>query len=157
MQGAPTSTWRPSSPSGCGGAGGAAPHTGGSTAAWGQGVPARRPTSAQPCRAACWSIAGDPDPGNMFFGLRPTHSLLRNWEGPSDGLVPKDSAEGWGEPLPAWPHDHFRQINWMTPPWVHPQVIRSYMELIDRIASIEEERRPKVMIQNAFEFSGVSS
>lgn len=111
----------------------------------------------EPCRAACWSIAGDPDHANMFFGLRPTHALLNRWEGPSDGLVPKDSAEGWGEPLPAWPHDHFRQINWMTPPWVHPHVIRSYMDLMDLIASIEEDRRPKVMIQNTFALSGVRS
>lgn len=108
-----------------------------------------------PDRAACWSIAGDPDPGNMFFGLRPTYALLRKWEGPSDGLVPKESAEGWGEPLPPWPHDHFRQINWMTPPWVHPTVIRSYIELIERIASVEEERRPKTIVQPLLELSPV--
>jgi triacylglycerol lipase len=105
---------------------------------------------SEPTRAACWSIAGEPDTGDMFFGLRPTHSLIRNWEGPSDGLVPKESAEGWGEPLPAWKHDHFRQINWMTPPWVHPNVILSYMDLMGRLAAIEAERKTKVMIRTQF-------
>lgn len=108
-----------------------------------------------PERAACWSIAGDPGTENLFFGLRPTHALLRQWEGPSDGLVPKKSAEGWGEPLSPWPHDHFRQINWMTPPWVHPSVIRSYIELIERCAEVEQDRMPHVFVQPSLVLSGV--
>lgn len=108
----------------------------------------------EPERAARWSIAGVPLNDAIFFGLRPSHSFLSRWEGPSDGLVPQESAEGWGEPLPPWPHDHFRQINWMTPPWVHPSVIRAYMDLLSRIAEIEHDRQAKVMAQPSLVLNG---
>lgn len=106
-----------------------------------------------PPRAACWSIAGSPESGRMFFGLKPTWSWLMHQVGPSDGLVPVESANGWGEPLETWPHDHFRQINWMTAPWSQPGVIRSYVELISRIAEVEEDRRPKTVVQPHMAFA----
>jgi triacylglycerol lipase len=106
-----------------------------------------------PPRTVCWSIAGMPAPSQMFFGLRPTHAWMMKTIGPSDGLVPVESAQGWGDPLPEWPHDHFRQINWMTAPWAHPGVIRSYMDLIERLGEIESERRPRVAVQPELELA----
>lgn len=55
-----------------------------------------------------------------------------------------ESALGWGEPLPPWPHDHFRQINWMTPRSATPGVIASYRDLMERLAETEPSHLTRV-------------
>ena len=43
----------------------------------------------------------------------PLHESRRP-EGPNDGLVSVESALAFGEPLPAWPIDHLRQVGWLA-------------------------------------------
>ncbi|WP_165248855.1 esterase/lipase family protein [Paludisphaera soli] len=62
----------------------------------------------------CFSIAGDPDPGDVAWPLRRLHEALAEMEGPNDGLVSVESAMAFGEPLDPWPLDHLRQMNWLT-------------------------------------------
>ena len=99
-----------------------------------------------PPHSACFSIAGVPDPSTTFFGLRPSHHWIHKREGPNDGLVPMESALGWGEPLPPWPHDHFRQINWMAPRSATAGVIASYRNLVERLADIEPSHLKRVYV-----------
>jgi triacylglycerol lipase len=102
---------------------------------------------ADPPRAACFSIAGNPDPTEVFFGVRPVMRWIYQRQGPNDGLVPMESALGWGEPLPPWPHDHFRQINWMTPRRHAPAVVGSYHELVLRLMEIEPDFVPRFNVR----------
>lgn len=64
-------------------------------------------------RFPCYSIAGVPEPGDVCWPLRPFHDVLFGLEGPNDGLVSAESATGFGTPLPPWPVDHLRQMNWL--------------------------------------------
>jgi hypothetical protein len=57
-----------------------------------------------------------------------------------------ESALGWGEPLPPWPHDHFRQINWMAPRSATIGVIASYRNLVERLADIEPSHLKRVYV-----------
>jgi triacylglycerol lipase len=66
----------------------------------------------------CFSIAGNPSEGDVCWPLQRLHAALSELEGPNDGLVSVDSALAFGTPLPHWPIDHFRQMNWMVS---HPE------------------------------------
>ncbi|CAN5664311.1 hypothetical protein BH23PLA1_BH23PLA1_18180 [soil metagenome] len=68
-----------------------------------------------PAEVPCFSIAGNPTPEDVCPPLRRFFALLERWEGPNDGLVPLESALGFGTPLPPWPLDHLRQMNWFCP------------------------------------------
>ena len=63
----------------------------------------------------CFSIAGRPSDGGICWPLKRLHAALLELEGPNDGLVSVESALGFGEPLPEWPLDHLRQVNWFVP------------------------------------------
>lgn len=60
-----------------------------------------------------FSIAGNPSEADVCWPLRRSYAALAELEGPNDGLVSVESALGVGEPLPPWPIDHFRQMNWL--------------------------------------------
>jgi triacylglycerol lipase len=63
----------------------------------------------------CFSIAGNPAVEEVCWPLQRLHLMLSELEGPNDGLVSVGSALAFGTPLPEWPVDHFRQMNWMAP------------------------------------------
>jgi len=63
---------------------------------------------------ACFSLAGDPAPEDVCWPLQAFHARLSRWEGPNDGLVSVESALAFGTPLPLWPVDHLRQVNWLS-------------------------------------------
>jgi triacylglycerol lipase len=63
----------------------------------------------------CFSVAGDPASEQVCWPLRRLHEVLRDREGPNDGLVPVSSAIAFGNPLPSWPTDHLRQMGWLIP------------------------------------------
>lgn len=92
---------------------------------------------ADPPHAICRSIAGNPDPAPGFIALRPVHRIVYEIDGPNDGLVPMESALGWGEPLPPWPFDHLQQINWMTSRRKSREVLDHYYRLIESLGAIE--------------------
>ena len=69
---------------------------------------------APPANIPCFSVAGDPPEHEVFWPLRRLHAVLSEIEGPNDGLVSVESAEAFGRPLPIWPVDHVRQMNWLT-------------------------------------------
>ncbi|WP_165073423.1 esterase/lipase family protein [Paludisphaera rhizosphaerae] len=62
----------------------------------------------------CFCVAGEPEATDVSWPLRRLYEALGEMEGPNDGLVPAASALAFGEPLPAWPLDHLRQMNWLT-------------------------------------------
>ncbi|MFM7319387.1 MAG: esterase/lipase family protein [Isosphaeraceae bacterium] len=93
---------------------------------------------ADPPHAVCRSIAGNPDPSPGFIALRPVHRMVYELDGPNDGMVPMESALGWGEPLPPWPFDHLQQINWMTSRRKGREVIEHYIQLVVSLGAIEE-------------------
>jgi len=63
----------------------------------------------------CFSVAGNPAPENVCWPLQRLHTALAELEGPNDGLVSVESAHAFGTPLPIWPADHLRQLNWLMP------------------------------------------
>ncbi|MDG3006783.1 esterase/lipase family protein [Paludisphaera mucosa] len=62
----------------------------------------------------CFSIAGEPAEADVAWPLRRLYEALREMEGANDGLVPAESARAFGKPLPSWPLDHLRQMNWLN-------------------------------------------
>ena len=72
-------------------------------------------SQAVPADLPCFSVAGNPTPETVCWPLTRTHAALCELEGPNDGLVPVDSALAFGTPLPDWPVDHLRQMNWIAP------------------------------------------
>jgi triacylglycerol lipase len=62
----------------------------------------------------CFSIAGNPAPEDVCWPLHRLHAALSELEGPNDGLVSVESALAFGKPLPEWPVDHLRQMNWLV-------------------------------------------
>ena len=62
-----------------------------------------------------FSVAGDPPDDEICWPLRRLHDALLELEGTNDGLVSVASATALGRPLPAWPLDHFGQMNWLSP------------------------------------------
>ena len=63
----------------------------------------------------CFCVAGDPEVDLVCWPLKRFHDVLAELEGPNDGLVSVASAQGFGTPLPTWPVDHLRQLNWLSP------------------------------------------
>jgi triacylglycerol lipase len=68
-----------------------------------------------PSHVPCFSLAGNPSFEEICPPLRRFHVMMERWEGPNDGLVSMESALGFGTPLPPWPLDHLRQMNWFQP------------------------------------------
>ncbi len=68
-----------------------------------------------PDGVACLCVAGAPALDDVHWALRPFHHILDDLEGPNDGLVSVESALAFGTPLPIWPVDHFRMMNWHSP------------------------------------------
>lgn len=62
-----------------------------------------------------YCVAGVPRAEQVCWPLRRLHQVLLEHEGPNDGLVARTSALGFGTPLPDWPVDHLRQMNWFNP------------------------------------------
>jgi triacylglycerol lipase len=70
--------------------------------------------AAPPRGMPCFSIAGNPSREDVCWPLHRLYTALSELEGPNDGLVSVESALAFGTPLPHWPVDHFRQMNWMV-------------------------------------------
>ena len=68
-----------------------------------------------PLGVPCFSVSGNPALADVCLPLHPFFEILSEAEGPNDGLVSVESAEGFGTALPSWPVDHFRQMSWMPP------------------------------------------
>ena len=90
-----------------------------------------------------FSVAGDPPHEEVCWPLRRLHAALRELEGPNDGLVSVRSATAFGRPLPDWPVDHLRQMNWLslevsTAPC--PRVARLYADVVENLANLGVER-----------------
>ncbi len=92
-----------------------------------------------PDNVPCFSIAGDPPPENVCWPLQRTHSALLELEGPNDGLVSVESALAFGTPLPFWPVDHLRQMNWLATGdtgSIVPSAITLYAQVVAHLASL---------------------
>jgi triacylglycerol lipase len=90
-----------------------------------------------------FSVAGDPPPEEVCWPLKRLHRALEEMEGPNDGLVSVQSATAFGQPLPTWPVDHLRQMNWLSPevPTTPcPKVARLYAEVVENLARIDAGR-----------------
>jgi triacylglycerol lipase len=66
-----------------------------------------------PTGVACFSVVGNPGVESVCWPLRRLHVVLSELEGPNDGLVSVESGMAFGTPLPVWPLDHLRQLNWL--------------------------------------------
>jgi triacylglycerol lipase len=54
-------------------------------------------------------------------------------------LVSTESAHAFGVPLPVWPADHFRQLNWLVNGKAHyigPLPLELYAQVIAHLASL---------------------
>jgi triacylglycerol lipase len=94
---------------------------------------------AAPRDVACISVAGDPTPETVCWPLTRTFAALSELEGPNDGLVALDSALAFGTPLPPWPVDHLRMMNWMERDEAHRPLeppLELYARLMAHIASL---------------------
>jgi triacylglycerol lipase len=84
-------------------------------------------------------VAGDPLEEQLCWPLRPFYEILHDLEGPNDGLVPVESALGFGTPLPIWPVDHFRQMNWLPAAGgisSSDKVLGLYAEVVANLAAL---------------------
>jgi triacylglycerol lipase len=96
----------------------------------------RHPT---PSDVPCFSIAGEPAVDAVCWPLRRFHAILAEIEGPNDGLVSTESAHAFGTPLPIWPADHLRQMNWLVDGKAHeigPLPLELYAQVIEQLASL---------------------
>ncbi len=87
-----------------------------------------------------FSVAGDPPHEEVSWPLRRLHAALEELEGPNDGLVSVASATAFGTPLPSWPVDHLRQMNWLSPEVstdTCPHVARLYAEVVENLAHLD--------------------
>lgn len=94
---------------------------------------------AAPADVACISVAGYPTPETVCWPLVRTFAALSELEGPNDGLVSVESAVGFGTPLPHWPVDHLRQMNWMERDEMRPALappLDLYAQLVAHLASL---------------------
>jgi len=99
-----------------------------------------------------FTVAGDPPPNEVCWPLRRLHQALGEMEGPNDGLVSVRSATAFGQPLPDWPVDHLRQMNWLSPevPTTPcPKVARLYAEVVENLARIDAEQAGKSCRESA--------
>ncbi len=93
----------------------------------------------QPSGVACFSVAGEPAVESVCWPLRRFHAILAELEGPNDGLVSTESAHAFGTPLPVWPADHLRQMNWLVNGKAHyigPLPLELYAQVIAHLASL---------------------
>lgn len=102
---------------------------------------------SEPERTVCMSIAGNPMAEDTFFVMRPTRSWIFDRQGPNDGMVPMESALGWGEPLSPWNLDHLSQINWITPGHLLPELYQLYFVLMKKLAEIETDYSIRTLTQ----------
>jgi triacylglycerol lipase len=87
----------------------------------------------------CFSVAGEPSVETVCWPLRRFHAILGELDGPNDGLVSTESALAFGTPLPIWPADHLRQMNWLMSGWAHyigPLPLELYAQIIAHLASL---------------------
>jgi triacylglycerol lipase len=92
-----------------------------------------------PRHVPCFSVAGNPPAHEVCWPLRHLHAVLSEIEGPNDGLVSVDSANAFGSPLPSWPVDHLRQMNWLAPTEHSPvgrQPLELHAEIVEHLASL---------------------
>lgn len=92
-----------------------------------------------PTDIPCFSVAGEPTVESVCWPLRRFHSILGELDGPNDGLVSTQSALAFGTPLPIWPADHLRQLNWLMNGWAHyigPLPLELYAQIIAHLASL---------------------
>jgi triacylglycerol lipase len=91
-----------------------------------------------PAGIPCFSVAGAPPAEAVCWPLRRLHAGLLELEGPNDGLVSVESALAFGTPLPVWPLDHLRQMNWLVPeaPSSAPTVLDLYAGVLDNLAGL---------------------
>ena len=97
----------------------------------------------EPAGVACFSVAGRPEAVEVCRPLRGLHQWLADREGPNDGLVSVESASAFGTPLDAWPVDHLRQMNWLSPEVSAvpcPKVARLYADVVENLANLDVER-----------------
>jgi triacylglycerol lipase len=93
-----------------------------------------------PASLPCFSVAGDPAAESVCWPLERTHAALSELEGANDGLVTVESALAFGTPLPAWPLDHLRQMNWLAAADIaqmHQPPVELYAGLFAHLASLE--------------------
>jgi triacylglycerol lipase len=92
----------------------------------------------QPVDLPCFSLAGDPPKHEVTWPLQRLHAVLTELEGRNDGLVSVVSAQAFGTPLPCWPADHLRQMNWMPPPpgSICPPVPELYARVLDNLVKM---------------------
>jgi triacylglycerol lipase len=89
-----------------------------------------------------FSVAGAPPHEEVCWPLRRLHAALGELEGPNDGLVSVRSATAFGQPLPNWPVDHLRQMNWLSPEVPSepcPKVARLYAEVVENLWHVDED------------------
>ena len=99
-----------------------------------------------------FSIAGDPSREDVCWPLRRLHVALNELEGPNDGLVSVKSATAFGQPLPDWPVDHLRQMNWLSPEAPTspcPRVARLYAEVVENLAGLDVEQADRAGRESA--------
>jgi triacylglycerol lipase len=92
-----------------------------------------------PTDVPCFCVAGEPSVGAVCWPLRRFYAILSELDGPNDGLVSTESAHAFGTPLPVWPADHLRQLNWPVNGRAHddsPQPLELYAQVIARLASL---------------------
>lgn len=92
-----------------------------------------------PTDVPCFSVAGEPAVDTVCWPLRRFHAILSELDGPNDGLVSTESALAFGAPLPIWPADHLRQMNWLMNGWAHyigPLPLELYAQVIEHLASL---------------------
>jgi triacylglycerol lipase len=92
-----------------------------------------------PEKVLCFSVAGDPPPELVCWPLKRVHAALSELEGPNDGVVSVESALGFGTPMPIWPVDHLRQLNWLAKEDDQtnlPAVVDLYAQVLAHLASL---------------------
>jgi triacylglycerol lipase len=92
-----------------------------------------------PADIPCFSVAGDPIHETVCWPLQRTSAALWELEGPNDGLVAVESALAFGTPLPLWPVDHLRQVNWLFPGESDSELlppIGLYAQLVGHLAAL---------------------
>ena len=92
-----------------------------------------------PTDLPCFSVAGEPADESVCWPLRRYHAILGELEGANDGLVSTESAQAFGTPLPIWPADHFRQMNWPIPgrtQYAGPPPLELYSQVVANLASL---------------------
>ena len=99
-----------------------------------------------------YSVAGNPPHEEVCWPLRRLHVALNELEGPNDGLVSVRSASAFGQPLEAWPVDHLRQMNWLSPevPTAPShQVARLYADVLENLAHTDERQNARAARESA--------